>query len=170
MITPDKTLTYNEEDFMPDKLMEFANESNRIEGIFDIDKDYEHTVALRKFLELDGITITDLSEFVKIIQPHAHLRTEPHHRVYIGGHEAMKPQDVMYYLEKLLIKINSNISSPWQAHCEYEMIHPFMDGNGRSGRAVWLWMMVKFHGWNYRLGFKHVFYYQTLQAFKKGDV
>src|SRR5215470_3568331 len=28
------------------------------------------------------------------------------------------------------------------AHVRYETLHPYTDGNGRSGRAVWLWHMT----------------------------
>ena len=39
-----------------------------------------------------------------------------------------------------------------------------MDGNGRSGRALWLWQMVNQHNYDMRLGFLHLWYYQSLQA------
>jgi Fic family protein len=38
-----------------------------------------------------------------------------------------------------------------------------MDGNGRSGRAIWLWQMLRQEG-GAPLGFLHHFYYQTLEA------
>lgn len=44
------------------------------------------------------------------------------------------------------------------------------DGNGRSGRALWAWMMLC-RGGSYgrakviELGFLHTFYYQTLEHF-----
>ena len=37
--------------------------------------------------------------------------------------------------------------------------HPFTDGNGRSGRALWLWQMNN----HAPFGFLHTFYYQTLE-------
>lgn len=43
----------------------------------------------------------------------------------------------------------------------YETLHPFTDGNGRSGRALWLWAMGGIH--RAPLGFLHHFYYQALQ-------
>ena len=62
----------------------------------------------------------------------------------------------------LLNAVNeANSASPWDMHVRYEQLHPFTDGNGRSGRAIWYWMM-----WDWpsvQLGFLHAFYYQTLE-------
>jgi hypothetical protein len=50
---------------------------------------------------------------------------------------------------------------PLEAHVRYETLHPFTDGNGRTGRALWYWMMVGSSRAD--LGFLHAFYYQTLK-------
>ena len=55
---------------------------------------------------------------------------------------------------------------PYQAHVAYEDLHPFMDGNGRTGRMLWAWHMENLGidpFWPHR-GFLHTFYYQSLGA------
>ena len=49
--------------------------------------------------------------------------------------------------------------------CRYETLHPFMDGNGRSGRILWAWQMIEHNiAPGLSLGFLHAYYYQTLAA------
>ena len=61
-------------------------------------------------------------------------------------------------LWKLLEQINAGMLDAWTAHCEYEALHPFTDGNGRSGRAIWLWLMH-----DASLGFLHRFITKRLE-------
>lgn len=69
--------------------------------------------------------------------------------------------------EPTLEKLLDEKAHPYHIHVDYENLHPFTDGNGRSGRALWLRRM-KDLGENsfYQaldLGFLHTFYYQTLK-------
>jgi Fic family protein len=53
----------------------------------------------------------------------------------------------------------------YEAHVRFEKIHPFQDGNGRIGRAIWLKKALN-EGYDYRISFLHKFYYQTLSHSK----
>ena len=62
-------------------------------------------------------------------------------------------------------RLIDNDATPYDIHRRYETLHPFMDGNGRSGRILWAWQMIH-HDIRpgLSLGFLHAFYYQTLDA------
>ena len=142
---------------------EFVKESNRIERIDREPTGFELQVSAR-FLELPNVGIVDLEEFVSICQHGARLRTQPGMNVIIGNH--LPPPggpDIIPALADILEDANAG-KNPWQVHVDYETLHPFIDGNGRSGRILWAWQMMK-TGWHPRdgLSFLHYFYYQSLQ-------
>lgn len=139
----------------------FAVESNHIEGINSAKRHLNHTAALEKFLKLEKTTVQDLQDFVSAIEPSATLRNTDGHRVWIGGHEAPKGSLTLASLNSLLFLVD-NHDQPNTVHKKYENIHPFMDGNGRSGRALWLWQMVNQRQYDGRYKFLQMYYYQTL--------
>lgn len=51
---------------------------------------------------------------------------------------------------------------PWRLHVDYEMVHPFEDLNGRTGRLLWAWKMLQMRRDPFRMSFLQHFYYQTL--------
>lgn len=151
-------------------LYQFAKESNEIEGIREAHRHRTHYHALSKFLEHELITVVELERFVRTVEPKAFLRTKDSHRVWIGGKEAPKASISQSNLVNLLIDVNEgHRTDPWTVHCEYEEIHPFIDGNGRSGRALWLSMMIQ-KGYDLRYGFLQMFYYQTLSHMRDSFV
>jgi hypothetical protein len=149
----------------------FIVESNKIEGIVRTPTE-EEVRAHRDFIRRKRIQVRHVVDIVKVVQPNAVLRsTTDIHGVRVGNHIAPSSgPEIADRLSSLLKRIASNSIHPWDAHVEYETLHPFTDGNGRSGRAIWLWHMTLIgqQGKALNLGFMHAFYYQTLERSSHG--
>ena len=141
----------------------FIEESNRIEGIHVFNVHNERD-AYGRFLELEEITVPALQEFVETIQPGTALRDQFGMDVRVGNHVPKRGgPDIPEYLQQILNLVNDGnlYLTPYEAHHMYEHLHPFNDCNGRSGRALWLWMMHREDV--YPETFLHNWYYQSLQ-------
>lgn len=138
----------------------FLRESNAIEGIHRPPLLREITAA-QEFLALEKLTIGDVCSLVSAFQPNAVIRNSPDLNVRVGNHIAPRGgPEIVSRLGNLLERINSDDVTPYWAHVEYETLHPFTDGNGRSGRMIWAWH--RRYRVSFPLGFLHEFYYQTL--------
>ena len=141
-------------------IWDFVTESNRIEGIIREPTEAE-VDATAAFIVKSQITIPDLVALVAIYQPNARLRDKVGLNVRVGSHIAPPGgAGIVPALQAILDVMGGN---PWQTHVAYEILHPFTDGNGRSGRALWAWQMLGQQD-GLPLGFLHQFYYQTLSA------
>jgi hypothetical protein len=144
---------------------DFVRESNRIEGILrpPLQREIDAHVA---FLNLSQPTTWHLEAFVGDIAPGHRVRDREGLDVRVGDHIAPKGgPEIRSALDAIMERVRegADLQHPWDIHLEYETLHPFTDGNGRSGRLLWLWQMG-----SAPIGFLHQFYYQTLSGVRLG--
>jgi len=127
---------------------EFLKESNAIEGVYD-DESLEFSLkAWGYLLEQKEITIPVIMGLHRILMHNqeiplkykGHLRQIP---VYIGGHEAMSHKLIPTRLSTLAMNMWLHPKNWKEHHIEFEKIHPFIDGNGRTGRMLMNWERLK---------------------------
>lgn len=154
---PTSTLEQNSELILPN-LSRFLQESLFIEGIYR-PPTAEELEATRCFL-LSPLTVESVVQLQQVYAPGEPLRDRHGLNVRVGNYLAHPggPQ-IRLRLRDLL-----KIADPYYVHIQFELLHPFTDGNGRTGRTVWLYKMFDSQQPDpLGLGFLHRFYYQTLE-------
>lgn len=145
-------------------LFVFVEESNRIEGITrqptEAEVEAHETILWKPELEL-----TQIDWFVDVCtEGRGKLRDREGLNVVVGPHRPPSGGPaIKRELEFLLTEINQGKHTPWEAHVLYETLHPFTDGNGRSGRVIWAWMMERERQNPFLRPFLHTAYYQALE-------
>lgn len=135
----------------PNTTEEFLRESNAIEGVFD-DQSLENALSawdyLVKTTRLDNVVLKTTHRILMRNQPGLTQDEKGHYRrtqVYIGGKEALHYSQIDLALYGWFKLMNDELTTrDWKMlHVMYEGIHPFIDGNGRTGRMFMNWQRVK---------------------------
>ena len=147
-------------------LFPFVAESNQIEGIFRVT--VEEVVATEKFMAEEEMSLAAICLTQAVYAPGKPLRDRAGMNVRVGNYIAPAGgRSIEVELMTIVAKLNKAkpglYDNPWQMHVAFERLHPFMDGNGRTGRVIWAWHMRKIGLDPFALPFLHRFYYQTLQ-------
>lgn len=151
-------------------LRAFLIESNKIEGYsgkeFNLEKQLK---IMKKFLDYPTLTVQRVLSAAINLQRATDDLCDPELRdnegldVYLStGHTFPKGcKEIRSKLDTILRNCNRAGSNAYLLHNAFESLHPFTDCNGRTGRLIWAWMMNK-QGYSFKLGFLHMWYYQSL--------
>ena len=90
----------------------------------------------------------------------------------VGGKKTCKPSEVSKEMNKLLKTYNAKegitINDIIEFHADFEIIHPFQDGNGRVGRLIALKECLRFNIIPFIIeDYKKVFYYRGLSNWQQ---
>lgn len=171
-VSPEQVSRYVKASARWGSVQTFVKESNRIERIKGAST--AEVQAHLRLLNAGRMTTKALEDFVAVVQPNARLRRRNGSNVVIAdqatGAVIRRPppggQAITRALTQLVKAVNGAVLTPYEAHCEFETLHPFTDGNGRAGRALWLWQVLRNEPLRdpFGLSFLHRFYYDALQA------
>lgn len=135
-------------------LRELIRQSNLIEGIVGVPEMDQSEVAWNWLYDwnmpLNHGAICKVQKIITINQTdlrpdqRGYYRDLSHTNVRVGNHVPPPWPDVKARMDNWLEDYQR--VTPWEAHADFEFIHPFVDGNGRTGRMLMWWQELKAGG------------------------
>ena len=127
--------------------LNFLRESNNIENVWD-DVSLQQAILAWEYLKNKRkITIPVILKTHKILMKYQPIDEKYKGKfrqcaIYIGGREGKPWEFIPSIMSQWCIAINTSEEFQ-QTHVQYEWIHPFIDGNGRTGRIFMNWQRLK---------------------------
>lgn len=135
-------------------IKKYIKASNEIEGIYSEEEDAQSLLAWAYLEQQDLLSHADIMRVQKIITIHQ-TDLQPNQRGYyrgmagnntnvsVGGRYAPDHSLVPELMNNWLLDVAK--MTPLVGHIRFESIHPFADGNGRTGRMIY-WFVCKKRG------------------------
>ena len=131
------------------KKEQFLRESNAIEGVFDEESLQQANIAWGILIAQQRLTIGVILKIHKVLMKG---KLMPYERGYfrtvdvrVGNYLAPDHSKVQRLMENFIedIKVSYTAGEIKKDHIAFEMIHPFVDGNGRIGRMLMNWQRLR---------------------------
>jgi hypothetical protein len=110
--------------------------SNRMAGI-DREPTPAEISAHRGLLAANALRVENLEMFVHHIAKGAHVRDNR------SDDEAPSAAELKAALATIVLAAQKRAASPQRLHRIYTMLNPFTRGNGRCGRALLMWQVMR---------------------------
>lgn len=126
-------------------MMEYVRNSNLIENIDSGKEDRRSARAWNWFIDQPVISVPVLLELHRRIThgqlPKGEAGEFRRVQVYVGNHIPPAPGLVIAQTGNWLWDLMEQVETldPKEMHIRFETIHPFVDGNGRTGRMLMWW-------------------------------
>jgi hypothetical protein len=120
-------------DWVPD----FVRISNRMAGI-DREPTSSEISAHRGLLAANALRVENLEMFVHHVAEGARVRDDRS-----PDEEAPSAAEIKADLATIVLAAQKRATSPQRLHRIYTMLSPFTDGNGRCGRALLMWQIMR---------------------------
>lgn len=123
---------------------DFLRQSNAIEGVYDERSFGDAAHAWFYMLAQTRCGLKEIRMVHKILMRnqdivHRYVGQFRDVDVFVGDHTMVQPTQILPAIKYWIKEMNGN-NPDWQKlHIEYERIHPFIDGNGRTGRIFMNW-------------------------------
>ncbi len=135
---------------MENDVLEFLEQSNYIEGVFD-DNSFDQAVKAWKYIvKQKRLTVENVLKTHAILMKNQDIPKNDKGAfrvvgVIIGNREGLPWPLVPKVMDDWIYWANESRSAARvkEDHIKYEHIHPFIDGNGRTGRIFMNWQRVK---------------------------
>lgn len=141
-----------------EEINRFLVESNAIEGIYDDDSLKQAQFSWEYLISQKELTVANILRTHHLLVINQNLK--PEHkgnwrncRVWVGNYEGPDHKNIPNLIQSWLDQINTLADlklTPEEQdlllqdlHVQYEQIHPFADGNGRTGRMFWNFLRLK---------------------------